>query len=350
MKSDNVKPYSREDVLKLTRKRAGEEKTGEFVETISSEWKEDLKRSLCKFVLVGIPEDIGVRANYGRAGAATAFKPALESFLNQQNNSFLQASTVFILGEIRVDDLMEKASHLDTKSKSGMTEMRDLVTIVDERVGEVVTFIVGLKKIPIIIGGGHNNSFGNIKGASQAVAEKINVINCDPHLDFRPLEGRHSGNGFSYAFEQGFLDKYAVLAMHEQYNNKTSIDQFKENPSRLFYTTYESVFVREELDFRSAIKQCIGFLKGKACGLEIDLDAITNVPSSAKTSSGISPMQARQYIHQSATNLNILYLHIAEGAPVLSHIKADNKTGKLISYLISDFIKAVLVNSEHKTQ
>ena len=250
MKSDNVKPYRREDVLKLTRKRSGEEKIGEFVETVSSDWKVDLKNSSSRFVLLGIPEDIGVRANYGRAGASTAFKPALESFLNQQNNSFLNAASVFVLGEIKVDDLMEKASHLDIKTKSDMAELRNLVTVLDERVGEVVECIIRLKKIPIIIGGGHNNAFGNIKGTSQAAGEKIHVINCDPHLDFRPLEGRHSGNGFSYAFEQGFLDKYAVLAMHEQYNNKGSVDQFKENPSRLFYTTYESVFVREEIDFK----------------------------------------------------------------------------------------------------
>jgi formiminoglutamase len=49
------------------------------------------------------------------------------------------------------------------------------------------------------------------------------------------------------------------------------------------------------------------------------------------------------FIGNCAKNLNAAYLHIAEGAPVLSHIKADNKTGKLIAYLISDFIKGVEV-------
>jgi formiminoglutamase len=50
-------------------------------------------------------------------------------------------------------------------------------------------------------------------------------------------------------------------------------------------------------------------------------------------------LQARKYVYQCAKQLKVIYLHIAEGAPVLSHIKADNKTGKLIAYLISDFIK-----------
>jgi arginase family enzyme len=38
----------------------------------------------------------------------------------------------------------------------------------------------------------------------------VNAINFDAHSDFRILEGRHSGNGFSYAYEEGF-QKYFIL-------------------------------------------------------------------------------------------------------------------------------------------
>lgn len=338
-----VKTYTVESFL---RRRSGEEKIGEKVNSISKDWKEELKKSPARFVIIGIPEDIGVKANYGRGGANTAFKPALESFLNQQSNEFLSGETILVLGEVFVDDLMETASHLHTKSKEEIAQLRQLVSKLDERVTEVVSFIIGLGKIPVIIGGGHNNSYGNIKGASQACKKKVNVVNCDPHLDFRPLEGRHSGNGFSYAFEEGFLGKYSVFAMHEQYNNSGALEKFKSNASQLYFNTYESIFVRESIDFKTALQHSIGFVKHDVCGIEIDLDAITNVPSSAKTSSGISPIQARQYVYQCASSLNVLYLHIAEGAPVLSHIKADNKTGKLIAYLITDFIKGVIANTK----
>lgn len=336
-----IKPYTTQDILKLTRKRSGEEKIGEQIECVSSDWKKDLEKSQAKFVLLGIPEDIGVRANYGRGGANTAIVPAIDSFLNQQSNDFLNAKTVFVLGEIFTEDVMKASEKLNAKNKSDMEVLRNLVSQLDERVSEVIKTIVSFNKIPIVIGGGHNNAYGNIKGTSQALNKKINVINCDPHLDFRSLEGRHSGNGFNYAYEHGFLNKYSVFAMHEQYNNKITIEKFKQDAQHLFYTTYESIFVREEKEFSHALNQNIGFIKQEACGVEIDLDAITNVPSSAKTSSGISPIQARQYIYQCAKNIDAKYLHIAEGAPVLSHIKADNKTGKLIAYLISDFIKGI---------
>jgi formiminoglutamase len=334
--------YGKEEIAKFTRKRSAEEKVGEFVKHASGNWKKDLENSGCLFVLLGVPEDIGVRANYGRAGASTAFRPALESFLNQQNNIFFDAGSVFILGEVEVNDLMEQAQQLDQKNKSDVQKLRELVGIVDERVAEVMKEIVARKKIAVIIGGGHNNAFGNIKGSSEALGKKVNVVNCDPHLDFRPLEGRHSGNGFSYAHAMGYLNKYSVFGMHEQYNNNSSLLSFRDHPAELFYKSFESILIRQEIDFKIAVNQCVGFVKDEVCGIELDLDAITNVPTSAKTSSGLTPLQARQFVFQCASQLESLYFHVAEGAPVLSHIKADNKTGKLISYLVTDFMKASL--------
>jgi formiminoglutamase len=336
--------YNQNIINELTRKRANETKIGETVSVINNtdNWKEELKTASAKFVLIGIPEDIGVRANYGRGGAHTAWKPTLDSFLNQQHNYFLDGSNCLVLGHVQVEDLLEKANDLNQKNKSHIDELKKLVTQVDERVYEIIKPIIEANKIPIIIGGGHNNSYPIIKASSIALALKINVINCDPHTDFRSLEGRHSGNGFSYAYNENYLNKYSVFCMHEQYNTNEVISLFQKNKQTLYYSTYEDVFIRENKTFNTTLHQNIGFVKEDVCGVEIDLDAITNVPSSAKTSSGISPVQARQYVYQTAKLLNAQYLHIAEGAPILSHIKADNKTGKLIAYLISDFIKGFM--------
>ena len=335
--------YSKKDIEHLTRKRTNEIKIGEDVTVLKSEinWEEELLNSNCKFVLLGIPEDIGVKANYGRGGAHTAWKPALDSFLSQQSNEFLNGKEVCVLGHIFVEDLMEKSESLQAKNKTDMTQLRNLVSIIDERVTEIITKIISCKKIPIIVGGGHNNSYPIIKGCSLALDKKINVINCDPHTDFRSLEGRHSGNGFSYAYKEDYMNNYSVFCMHEQYNTESVLKDFKANNHHLYFSRYEDVFVRESKNYSDTLIQNIGFVKNDICGVEIDLDAITNVPSSAKTSSGISPVQARQYAYQCGKQLSALYFHIAEGAPILSHIKADNKTGKLIGYLIADFIKGV---------
>ena len=335
--------YSKKDIEHLTRKRTNEIKIGEEVSLLKSEtnWDDELKNSSSKFVLLGIPEDIGVRANYGRGGAHTAWKPALDSFLSQQSNPFLNGKNICVLGHVFVDDVMETSNSLNAKNKSDMTELRKLVSVIDERVTEVITKIIQSGKIPIVVGGGHNNSYPIIKGCSIALEKKINVINCDPHTDFRPLEGRHSGNGFSYAYKENYMKSYSVFCIHEQYNTASVLNEFTANNQHLYYSTYEDIFVRENKTFAETLEQNINFSKNELCGVEIDLDAITNVPSSAKTSSGISPVQARHYVYKCAKQLNALYFHVAEGAPILSHIKADNKTGKLIGYLIADFIKGI---------
>ena len=89
--------------------------------------------------------------------------------------------------------------------------LRDVVSEIDIHVADVIQQVVSCNKIPIIIGGGHNNSYGNIKGTALAKGKPVNAINFDAHSDFRILEGRHSGNGFSYAYEEAFLKKYFIF-------------------------------------------------------------------------------------------------------------------------------------------
>ena len=342
--------YTDKKISQLVRKRKFETKIGEKVSTISEnkDLLSQLLASPTKFVLLGIPEDIGVRANYGRGGAHTCWQPALESFLNTQSNSFLIGDEIMVLGHVKTDDLMLEAEELKGKTSTEIKRLRDLVTLLDIRVSEVISLVSQSGKIPIVIGGGHNNSFPILKGIRDGLKEiqvnkniEINVVNCDAHADLRDLEGRNSGNGFSYAIENGFLNKYAVLGLHEQYNSYSVIEKFKNNRERFSYISYEDIFVREKFNFSSAAEKAVLFCHGSLTGIELDLDSITNVPSSARTSSGISPIQARQFIHLAANKCNPAYLHIAEGAPILAHIKADNKTGKLVSYLITDFIKSI---------
>lgn len=343
--------YSKLDILKLTRKRTGEVKMGEMVQSLpdfkNSNLLATLKKTTVKFVLVGLPEDIGIRANFGRGGAHSAWLPALTNLLNMQSNSFFSGEDLLILGHVNFDDLMKKADSLNMAHKESLIEMRKMVDKIDARVAPIIETIIAAGKEAIVVGGGHNNAFPNIKGATEALrkvkknkALQLAVINCDAHTDFRKQEGRHSGNGFRFAFDHQYLAKYSMVGLHENYNSATIIKELEDNKKVFSMSYFEDIFVRQNLPFEKAIKKAIDHSKNCFCGLEIDMDSVQNIPTSAKTSSGISTIQARQFVHLAASKTNCVYLHIAEAAPVLSHIKADNKTGKLIAYLISDYIKA----------
>ena len=131
---NNIKLLTANELAKLTNHRSGEIKFGEKVEIVPDDvdiWK-FIKESSAKFVLFGIPEDIGVKANHGRTGAATAFESALKSLLNIQHNKFCKGNDLLILGALDVAQEMEKASHFSISNKNEKKELFDLVSKVDK--------------------------------------------------------------------------------------------------------------------------------------------------------------------------------------------------------------------------
>src|SRR6185295_4154771 len=111
-----IKPYTKKTLSRFIRTRAGETKLGECVQIASSKKTlESLKESTATFVLLGLPEDIGVRANYGRGGAHSAWEPALTNVLNVQSNSFLKGDELLVLGHIDFDDLMEHSQKAEDR-------------------------------------------------------------------------------------------------------------------------------------------------------------------------------------------------------------------------------------------
>ncbi|HEY6953924.1 MAG TPA: arginase family protein, partial [Flavisolibacter sp.] len=167
---------------------------------------------------------------------------------------------------------------------------------------------------------------------------QINCINLDAHTDFRPSEGRHSGNGFRYAEEDGFLQKYCVIGIHENYLPQNVWLDIVNNPF-LDFISYEDIFLQEKRNFIQAVAHALDFTDDNYVGIELDLDSIENSLSSACSPSGIKPIHARQYINLCAAQSKACYLHICEGAIRLFDGRTDPSIGKLISYLVTDFVK-----------
>ena len=338
---DNLIRFKQSDLAKITNFRNGEVKFGEKMITVPSTENptEFIKQSEAKYVLLGIPEDVGVRANLGRAGTKTAWESAIQSIANIQHNRFSKGSAIIILGQVDVSQEMEMAQNLNEKDPIDRKKLFKIVEQIDKEVSHIIFSIVKSGKIPIIIGGGHNNAYGNIKGTALAKGKPINAINFDAHSDFRILEGRHSGNGFSYAFEEGFLKKYFVFGLHESYTSKSVLDTIKNLDNRVLYNTYDEIKIRQQKDFSDEMTQSFEFIKNDFYGVEIDLDAIPNIASSAMTLSGFSVEELRRFVYFFSKNSNASYLHICEGAPELGEEKNNHLIGKLIGYLVTDFIK-----------
>ncbi len=333
--------YGDQDLKLATQPRKGEQKLGEKFSFPSSKELSDLEKETARFVLVGIGEDIGVQGNYGRKGAREGWDVAFPALCNMQSNKYLSGEEILILGKVNAEKAMDSIAELDPSIEAQAREIHLAVQALDDFISGLCAEIIKAGKTPIFIGGGHNNAYPLLKGSSQAfeTEDGVNVFNCDPHADFRKIEGRHSGNGFRYAHEEGFLNRYFLMGFHESYNNQASLDALAKMEEDWKRVSFDSMYVRNETTLEYQLERAVIFLRKKPTGLEIDLDSIENMPSSAMGPSGFTPNQVRRMIYKLGYSAHCAYLHIAEGAPKYSNDQGK-MLGKFMAYLITDFVKA----------
>jgi len=308
-------PFTEQELSALTNRRDGEVRLGEKVCIIPN--------SQTKFIILGIEESVGPQANKGFAGAEKAFLPFLKRFLNMQSNRFLSGENICLLGRIQ-----QSSTHISSEELSAAVEQLDHV------VSDIITSHVKRDHTLIVIGGGHNNAYPILKGMNKLLNEKIHVLNLDPHGDCRAIEGRHSGNPFSYAMAAGVLASYNVIGLHKAFNNEAILDFLKQHDCK--HSFYDDI-VNGKQSFEDQLNDFIDYLKHKQpIGLELDMDSISFSPSSAYTPSGISSEDARKYMCRCSSELSPVYLHLPEAAPV--NEQEEKISGKLLAYLTYDFI------------
>lgn len=137
-------------------------------------------------VLVGFPQDEGVRRNHGRAGAAEA-PHELRRWLHRltpwdgEADVDLASNPPLDVGNVRISGTLEESQ---------------------EALGAVVGAILRAGAVPVVLGGGHETAFGHYLGYV-AAGLRAGVINLDAHLDVRRPAGGlgHSGSPFRQALE-----------------------------------------------------------------------------------------------------------------------------------------------------
>ena len=293
----HFKVYSKEDVLSLTKIRRFETKVGERLEVLKdvTDIAVSIKSSTAKYVLFGVPEDLGVKGNLGIGGADTLWIPFLQSFLNVQSNDFFDGNQILLAGHFDFGDIQYL---IDTTAKSEEEKIeafRHAVIAVDENannpLSKEITMNIPLREINIIL--------------------RLSIFNSGS-IEYK-----------NFVMESSGINVWIDIV------NNPFIDCI----------TYEDIFVHEKRTFMQAVSHATGFTEDTLTGIDLDLDSIQNTLSSAMTPVGISSTLARQYVSFAAADSKPAYFHICEGATRLSDGRTDATSGKLISYLVSDFIK-----------
>ncbi|HEX9082851.1 MAG TPA: arginase family protein [Holophagaceae bacterium] len=138
-------------------------------------------------VLLGVRNEQGVLANHGRPGAAQGPAGFRQAFFKLTAPS-LQGRRCFDAGDLPED--LPYATRFEAQ-------------------GEVVAALVRRGALPLVIGGGHDCSYGNYLGL--AALGPVAVVGVDAHLDLRPDPGPNSGNPFYRMLEHGLAGEALSL-------------------------------------------------------------------------------------------------------------------------------------------
>ncbi len=135
-------------------------------------------------VLLGCPQDHGVRRNHGRPGAAGAPSAIRDIFYRLKPPMDREAINLTDIGDIIVDGGLED---------------------IHVRLQSVVASIVKAGKTAIVLGGGNDISIAD--GAALAeVFGKIAAVNIDAHLDIRKNSCRHSGTPYRILLDGDLIE------------------------------------------------------------------------------------------------------------------------------------------------
>lgn len=207
-------------------------------------------------MLLGFPQDEGIRRNQGRAGAAAA-PQAIRHWLyrltpwDAASDADLSRHPPLDLGDVCVEGTLEESQ---------------------QALGRVVAAVLRRGAVPIVLGGGHETAFGHYLGHVEA-ALPVGIVNVDAHLDVRPCLGSqgHSGSPFRQALEHPTAplpgNRYVCLGVQPQSLSRAHWEYVRQRGGVVY--TRESLNPSVAICFRHEVDR----LAAQGCRVHLSLDA-----------------------------------------------------------------------------
>lgn len=164
------------------------------------------------FCFIGFKSDLGIENNKGRLGAAKG-PEAIRSELANKPCNFSKDLGLFDAGNVSTEGL-------------DLSQAQEIL-------GSCVERLLDLNYFPIVLGGGHETTFGHYQGVFNFLNKKedqanIGIVNFDAHFDNRPYkdQGPSSGTMFRQIhdlnLDHGLPYKYMVMGI-QKYANTVSL-------------------------------------------------------------------------------------------------------------------------------
>ncbi|MDO8526229.1 MAG: formimidoylglutamase [Deltaproteobacteria bacterium] len=273
------------------------------------------------FALIGVPDDRGVAIGGGRTGA----KHGPDAIRKE-----LFKMTLGLKGEL------EKIKLWDF----GNLKLEKTQEAIYKKLNDLVLSLLEKNVFPIILGGGHDLSFGSLGGFLKKYP-RGGIINIDPHLDCRPPEAKgkySSGTAFHNLIEKSKLPGKNLLEFGYQphCNAKKHFEYLKK--SGVKFVPFASSLSLRGPKGALGIPVFKKFFNKTALAISFDMDSVQALDApgvSALAPIGYTAREALVIVQTLAHQKNMKMFEIMEVNP---RFDPDHRTAKLAARLIFEIL------------
>lgn len=268
--------------------------------------------------ICGFCSDNGVAINGGRTGAAEA--PDL-----------IRAALWKLTPDPEYDGIM---GHIFEKTRDfGNFDANKLpLDEAQNQLGDWVASMLGSGLVPVILGGGHETSYGHFLGYANR-GENVTIINWDAHADVRPLKNgkAHSGSPFRQAIEHGSgcCKIYIVAGLQRHSFAASHKDWLLEMGSEIHFREQLTKSMIEDIYFR---------LDGDVM-VTMDMDALDQTIAPGVSAPAVNGMTLDLWFHAAfcaGANPNVKSFDLVEFNPTFD---IDNQTARVAALTVWHFFR-----------
>lgn len=263
-------------------------------------------------VILGCPQDEGVRRNNGRIGAAEAPDAIRQQFYKL--TTFNVKKRVFDLGNITISETLEST--------------HDTMT-------SVVKQILSDGKRLIVLGGGNDISYADGRAMAEVFGQDWWIgVNIDAHLDVRIAEERNSGTPYRQLLEEKHLrpDYFYEVGYQSHFASPIYYDYIRNlGVNRISLEILRSR-TEADLELKESIRQkFIGQSASLNTFFGFDMDAVraADAPGTSRPSPlGLRAGEFIQLVKYAASLANTKIIEFTEVNPTFD---IDDRTTKLVA-------------------
>jgi formiminoglutamase len=304
------------DDLFFTRNDRNDPRLGETV------GREEKDYEAAEIVILGCPQDEGVRRNNGREGSALAPYKIREQFYRLTTINIKKK--IVDIGDVNLGGSLEETH--------------------DTQCGIVKQVLADGKRL-IVLGGGNDISYPDGRAMSETFgARNWIAINIDSHLDVRVAEQRNSGTPYRQLLEEELLvPKYFYeVGYQTHFCSPVYYDYIRNLGVNRISLEVLRGRAEADLEIKEQIKHhFINHSKSMSTFFGFDLDAVRSADAPGTSAPSPLGLRAGEFITLVKYAASLANTKLIEFSEVNPKFDADNRTTKLVAIAMHRFCTGV---------